>query len=133
MTRRRRSSLGFTLIETLVALAIAAVVLNAFYTALSTGGLLDRRASKQADKVLVAMTVMDRIGVDIPLRLGTVENGRINGLDWELIIGQTPPSDMQLGPIYPGELIFLSVRVQERGDQAEPVVIRGIRFAGAPL
>lgn len=133
MTLRRKQARGFTLIETLVALAIAAVILNGFYSALSTGSLLDRRAAEQADKVMTAITVLDRVGVDIPLSVGTVENGRANGLNWELLIGNTPPRDMQLGPIYAGELIFISVSVTERDGGADPVVLRAIRFAGEPL
>lgn len=131
--RARRQTRGFTLVETLVALAIAGLVLGGFYTALSTGSLLDRRASDQAARVLLATTVLDRVGVDIPLRIGTVENGTEGAMGWELAIGDTPPPDMQLGPIFPGELIFVSVSVTDREGDAAPVVLRAIRYAEAPI
>ena len=133
MIRRARSQRGFTLIESLVALAIAALIINGFYGALSTGTLLERRASAQAEKVLLATTVMDQVGIDIPLRIGTVETGTRNGLDWELVIGGTPPPDMQLGAVYPNELIFLSVSVTDPTDATTPVVLRAIRYAQSPL
>lgn len=128
-----RRAKGFTMIETLVALGIAGIVLNGFYLALSTGSLLDRRASEQADKVLVALNVMDRVGVDIPLRSGTVQNGERDGMEWELVIGSTPPRDMQLGPIFQNELLFVSVTVDGKLEGASPVVLRAIRYAQAPL
>ena len=131
--RRVRASRGFTLLETLVALAIAAIVLNGFYTALSTGSLLDRRADQQAQKLLLATTILDRVGVDVPLRIGTVDNGSQNGLEWELIISAAPTADMDLGPIYPSELAFVFVSVNDPAAEAEPVVLRAIRYATEPL
>lgn len=131
--RRAKSSRGFTLLETLVALAIAAIVLNGFYTALSTGSLLDRRAEQQAQKLLLATTILDRVGVDVPLRIGTADNGSQNGLDWELIISATPTADMDLGPIYPSELAFVFVSVSDPATEADPVVLRAIRYATEPL
>ncbi len=131
---RDRSSRGFTLIETLVALGVAALVLGGFYQALSTGSLLDRRAADQAARVLLAVTVLDRVGADVPLRPGTVDTGTEGRLAWELVIGETPAPDMRLGPIFPGELIFVSVSVTDPEEtDAAPVVLRAIRYAEAPL
>jgi hypothetical protein len=117
----------------MVALAIAAVVISGFYSALSTGSLLDRRAAQQADKVLLATTVLDRVGVDIPMRLGTVETGTQRAMDWQLIISGTPSPDMDLGQIYPNELVFLSVSVSDPQGVSSPVVLRAIRYAQSPL
>jgi prepilin-type N-terminal cleavage/methylation domain-containing protein len=129
----RRRSGGFTLIETLLALAIAALVLGGFYKALSTGSLLGDRADEQAARVLLAATVLDRVGVDIPLRIGTVETGTSGTLAWELVIGDTQAPDMQLGPIFPNELIFVSVSVTDREGGGLPVVLRAIRYAESPI
>jgi prepilin-type N-terminal cleavage/methylation domain-containing protein len=131
--RAGRKTRGFSLIEALVALAIAAIVINGFYSALSTGSLLDRRSAQQAEKVLLATTVLDRVGVDIPLRIGTVENGRQRELDWELIISDAPTSDMQLGAVYPNELMFVSVSVSDPLSISTPVVLRAIRYAQSPI
>lgn len=133
MKRVKSITRGFTLIEAMVALAIAAVVISGFYSALSTGSLLDRRAAQQADKVLLATTVLDRVGVDIPMRLGTVETGTQRAMDWQLIISGTPSPDMDLGQIYPNELVFLSVSVSDPQGVSSPVVLRAIRYAQSPL
>ena len=133
MKRAGRKTRGFSLIEALVALAIAAIVINGFYSALSTGSLLDRRSAQQAEKVLLATTVLDRVGVDIPLRIGTVENGRQRELDWELVISDIPTDDMQLGAVYPNELMFVSVLVSDPLNISTPVVLRAIRYAQSPI
>lgn len=134
MIRRRRHGRGFSMIETLVALGIAGLVLSGFYEALSTGTLLGKRANDQAEKVQLAMTVLDRVGIDIPLRAGSRDNGRSGELSWTLQVGETVPPDMQLGAIYQGELLFVAVIVEDRRTpDADPVVLRAIRFAGGAL
>ncbi len=133
MKRVRSISRGFTLIEAMVALAIAAVVISGFYSALSTGSLLDRRAAQQAAKVFLATTVLDRVGVDIPMRLGTVETGIVRDMEWQLIISGSPAADMALGQVYPNELVFVSVSVSDPQGTSSPVVLRTIRYAQSPL
>ena len=130
----RRRNRGFSLVESLVAVGIAGVILSGFYQSLSTGSLLAKRSDDQAERVLLAMTVMDRVGVDVALRAGASDNGRDGPLAWTLQIGETPPPDMQLGAIYPGELLFVAVSVtDERAPDVDPVVIRAVRYAGDAL
>lgn len=134
MNRRQRGARGFSLIETLVALGVAGAVLSGFYTALSTGSLLAKRAGDQAEKVQLAAQILDRVGVDVALRAGTDENGREGALDWKLQIGSNPPPDMRLGPLYEGELLFVYVSVRDPDTpDAAPVVLRAIRYAGDAL
>lgn len=129
----RRHARGFTLIETLVSLAIAGLILGGFYNALSTGSLLESRADDQAARILLAATVLDRVGVDIPMRNGAVSNGTEGNLAWELVIGDRPAEDMQLGSIFEGELIFISVSVTDQNGDTPAVVLRAIRYPEAPI
>ena len=132
--RRARRTKGFSLVETLVALGIAGAVLAGFYESLSTGSLLAKRANDQADKVHLAMSVLDRVGIDLALRAGVRENGQAGTLDWTLQVGETPPADMVLGPVYSGELLFVYVTVSDqRTPNADPVVVRAVRYAGDAL
>lgn len=131
MTLGRRLR-GFSLLEALVSLAIAGMVLGGFYEALSTGSRLEKRANDQVSQVLIATTVLDRVGVDIPLRSGFSDNGLLNGFDWAVQVGDVPPGDMELGPILPGELLFVAVTVFDPNG-GPPVVLRSIKYAQVPL
>ncbi|MEO1563236.1 MAG: prepilin-type N-terminal cleavage/methylation domain-containing protein [Pseudomonadota bacterium] len=129
---RRIKTKGFSLLEALVSLGIAGMVLGGFYEALSTGSRLEKRADDQASQVLVATQILDRMGVDFPLRTGFSDNGQINGFDWEVVVGEVPPPDMEIGPILPGELLFVAVTVSDPGG-APPVILRSIKYTQVPL
>lgn len=132
MTRRGHAR-GFTLLETLVALAIAAMVLNGFYNGIATGSLLTARSDVQAGRMVLAAQVLDRVGPDFPLRAGFTERGRDEGLKWELVVSALPPPDLR-GRVSPDAgLLFLAVTVTEAGQDDDPVVLRAIRYAETPL
>lgn len=132
MIRRRRQR-GFSLIETLVALAIAVMALNGFYSALSTGVLLGRSADRQAAQMQVAAMILDRVGPVYAVSPGLTENGVAEGMDWTLVISDRPTEDMRLGPIQANELLYVYVTVQPERQRGQPVVLRGIRYAETPL
>ncbi|MEL6839241.1 MAG: prepilin-type N-terminal cleavage/methylation domain-containing protein [Pseudomonadota bacterium] len=132
MIRRRRQR-GFTLVETLVSLAIAALAISGFYQALSTGLFMERRATVQADQMLVATQIMDRVGVDVPLRAGLQDTGIIRGMGWELTVSESGTSDMRIGAVRPNELLFVYVTVTPPVPGGTPLVLRAIRYRGTPL
>ncbi len=132
MTRRGRQR-GFTLVEALVSLAIAALTLSGFYQALSTGLFMERRSTIQADQMLVATQIMDRVGVDLALRSGFQDRGIIRDMEWELTISDSGTSDMRLGPVRQNELVFVYVSVTPQNPDGTPLVLRSIRYRETPL
>lgn len=124
---------GFTLIETLVSLAIATIAVSGFYQALSQGLFMQQRADIQAEQMLVATQVMDRIGVDVPLRPGQQDTGTLQGLEWSYVVSEGGTADMSLGPLRPDELIYIYVTVNPARPDGSPLVLRGIRYVETPL
>lgn len=129
----RRRQRGFTLVETLVSLAIATLAITGFYQALSTGLFMERRSSVQAEQILVATQIMDRVGVDLAVRPGTQDSGTVRGMDWSLVVSESGTADMQLGVIQSNELLFVYVTVAAQDPSGSPVVLRGIRYRETPL
>lgn len=132
-SRRSKRSRGFTLVESLVSLAIATMAVVGFYQAISQGTFMEQRSDRQAAQMLVATQVMDRVGVDFPLRIGLQDQGTTQGLGWSVVVSEQGTSDMALGPVQPGELVFIYVTVEPALPDGSPLVLRGIRYAQTPL
>lgn len=131
--KRRARQKGFTLVETLVSLAIATLAITGFYQALSTGLFMERRSGMQAEQMLVATQIMDRVGVDLAIRPGQQDNGVIRGMDWTLVVSESGTSDMRLGAVQPNELLFVYVTVTPPLDDGNPLTLRAIRYQETPL
>lgn len=129
----RRQNRGFTLVETLVSLAIATLAVVGFYQGLSQGLFMERRADSQAAQMLVATQIMDRIGVDVSLRAGVTENGSLHGLDWTMVMSDRPTDDMMLGFVQSGEIVYIFVSVESDQPGGAPLVLRALRYAEIPL
>jgi len=131
--RRHARSHGFSLIEALVSLLIAAGVLGGFYTALSTGKLLERRAELTGRQALVAHSILDQVGTDFPLRDGATLSGQTDGLPWLLAITSQPEADLARPAVERGALLYIKVQVgaEQAGDT--PLILRSVRYPGAPL
>jgi len=130
---RRRGQRGFTLVESLVALAIATLAISGFYQALSTGLFMERRSGVQAEQMLVATQIMDRVGADVPLRAGAQDRGITRGMEWELTITETGTADMRIGTIRPNEMFFVYVTVTSGRADGTPLVLRSLRYRETPL
>ncbi|MDP5086678.1 MAG: prepilin-type N-terminal cleavage/methylation domain-containing protein [Yoonia sp.] len=131
--KRSGGQRGFTLIETLVSLAIAAIAVTGFYQALSQGLFMEQRATIQAEQMLVATQIMDRVGVDIPVRAGIQDNGTAQGLAWSYVVSESGTADMDLGRIRANELLYIYVTVGSDRPDGSPLVLRGIRYVETPL
>ena len=133
MRRRDPLARGFSLVESLVAVAITATALSGFYGALSTGILLGDRADARAAQVLVAATILDRVGPEVNLVPGLAEEGVLDGHRWRLTIGDRPTEDMAFGLVREGELAFVYVTVEPVGGDSASVTLRAIRYLEAPI
>lgn len=130
---RRVQHKGFTLIETLVSLAIATLAITGFYQALSTGLFMEQRSGMQAEQMLVATQVMDQLGVDFGVIPGMQNNGIIRDMEWSLVVSETGTADMRLGSVQAGELLFVYVTVAPPRPDGSPLTLRGIRYRETPL
>jgi prepilin-type N-terminal cleavage/methylation domain-containing protein len=71
--RRVRRERGFSLIESLIALAIASAVMTAYFQSLSASLLLDRRSKAQANAALIAANLLDQVGAEIAVEPQVLE------------------------------------------------------------
>lgn len=80
--RGGHSQSGFTLIETLVALAIFASLIGALYTGMSDNWRNARRADMDVAAMRLGKTQLALAGRTAPLAAGPVASGRDQGIDW---------------------------------------------------
>lgn len=94
--KRKRNS-GFTLIEVLIAFTILAIVLGVVFRALSSGLGHERTADLATARVLEARSILDRVGLDIPLEPGATSGELTNGEEWALEIAEVSFEELELG------------------------------------
>jgi prepilin-type N-terminal cleavage/methylation domain-containing protein len=68
---------GFTIMESLVALAVLAITVVALYEAIGTGFRTFGRAAEAEEAVLVAQSLLD--GIVASRRVGEIRAGRVEG------------------------------------------------------
>ena len=84
----RHTEGGFTLLEVLVAVAILAVALTALFQAFA-GGLGGARQAEAATRAgLIARSILDRVGADLPLAEGVQRGEAADKYIW--ILGISP-------------------------------------------
>lgn len=130
MPGNRGRQRGFSMIEALVALAIAAGVITAYSRAVSTSLELERRTRARGHASLLAHDLIDRIGFEIPLEAGVLAGRDGDGFTWQLTItegatlvtadGRSPSSaglrqiDVSVaGPELPGGYRITTLRVRQ--------------------
>lgn len=124
-TGRSASSEGFTLIEVLIAVAILGVSLAVILSGFSTS--LDRmqETRDRTAALALAQSLMDRVGVDLPMsegrREGTSEDGR---LAWR-IESESYGSDADRDA-WPAEAYEVAASVSWQ-DGAESIELRSLK------
>jgi prepilin-type N-terminal cleavage/methylation domain-containing protein len=118
--KRRCKSKGFTLIESLVALAIAAGVLSAFYQASASALQLRQKGEEAAQAALLVHLLVARLGTTTRLVPG-LEEGRENGFTWSVMVaqaGEITLTDSNERILSPGveNLLIVRVTVSNEGE-----------------
>jgi general secretion pathway protein I len=101
------ASAGFTLIEVLVALAVLAITFGFVFRALSGGFDWLERSGHDRTGLLIAETMLARVGHDIALQPGQTTGRTADGFSWA--IETAPYGDVSRLPA--GPLIGYQVRV----------------------
>jgi general secretion pathway protein I len=83
----RASASGFTLIEVLLAFVIFALSFSVVMEIIAGSMRNTVRARQYTEVALITQSVMDRVGLDIPLEAGVRANGESGVYRWDLQIG----------------------------------------------
>ena len=93
MTRARNISIsqvgsqgGFTLLEVLLAFVVFALSFTVVLEILSGSMRNTMRAREYTEVSLIAQSVMDQLGLEIPLEAGTANSGQSGDYEWEVFI-----------------------------------------------
>lgn len=113
---------GFTIIESLVALAVLAITMVALYEAIGTGFRTFDRAAETEDAVLVAQSQLDRIVAQ--RRLPTVRQGTVDDTVFRWQLSVVPPRN--------AKLTLLRLTVTWPGRAAGIVIERLVLLDAAP-
>jgi len=92
---------GFTLVEVLLAFVVFALSFAVVLEILSGSMRNTVRAKNYTEIALIAQSVMDRVGLDIPLLPGTSSSGEVGNYTWQLVID---PFDGEIGDTSTAEL-----------------------------
>lgn len=106
---------GFSLAEALVALAIGAGVITAYYQAISTGLDLERRAKARATATLIAQGLLDQVGFELPLEVARLEGRDASGFVWGLSITEGAPLSLPPPAPSPSTEGLLTVKIEIEG------------------
>jgi general secretion pathway protein I len=130
---RHGDASGFTLIEVLIALTIAAVLLTVLLHSFSLGIGSSTRVAAYTEATLIAEATMDEFGIDIPMSDGTSierpEGRFLVSAEVHLYADENTP-DMTGNPVAPYEL---TVKVSwQEGARQRSVDLRTLRLLPVP-
>jgi len=77
---------GFTLLEVLLAFVVFALSFTVVLEILSGSMRNTVRAREYTEVALIAQSVMDQLGLDIPLEVGTTQSGESGNYEWNVSV-----------------------------------------------
>ena len=101
---RFRSSNGFTLLEVLLAFVVFALSFTAVLEILSGSMRNTVRAREYTEAALIAQSVMDQLGLELPVEQGANYSGESGDYQWELNIGLYEEVEENTQSVVLGEL-----------------------------
>lgn len=126
---RRRRAPGFTLIEIILAFAIFALAAGALFQSFSTGLRATEVGDRQGAAVLAARSLLDRVGIDIPLAAGEKSGRTDDGMAWRIAIGPAAILDPQRAADSP--VLPFVVEVTVSAERGQPVTLTTLRLVAA--
>lgn len=120
---------GFTLLEVLVAFAIAALALGVLFQGAIEGLAAVHLADRSAEALTRARSHLATVGHGIPLRTQTQEGDDGSGFSWRLSVRPLDSAALSQGgdPQHPARETLFEVRVTE--SWAGPEGARGVTLA----
>jgi prepilin-type N-terminal cleavage/methylation domain-containing protein len=132
MRGRRQDCRGFSLVESLVALTIAAGAISAFYVAAGSGLSLKINAERSAEATAIGRDLIQSVGVETAFAAGAREGVAADGSTWRLVVTPLATVEVNGRPENAEGLYMLRAEVRPRG-QRHPFVFETMRVDGALL
>ena len=134
---------GFTLVETLVALAVLAMGLAGLYRALDSGWRGLREAARATEALAVARNLLAALGTETPLATGRRTGTTPGGVRWEVDVGPYVPPGATAAratpsPAAPPPLYAVTVRagrpasVASAATSYDGVVLETVKLGARP-
>jgi general secretion pathway protein I len=119
---------GFTLVEVIVALAIAALALSSFFDVVSEGLNRTGQAEAMAEAGSLAQSLLARLGSELPIGPGTTTGEFSNGYRWRLQVA--PYGDMSDQRTWPVAAYTVAAEITwGAGEQQHSLLLNTLRLA----
>jgi general secretion pathway protein I len=128
---RPKQNSGFTLIEVLIAFTILALVLGVVLPTLSSGLSHERTARLATARVLEARSILDGLGIEVPLEEGVIEGRLVTGEAWRLtvsLISDELGDPAAGGKIGTGEINAFLAELQVDGEDGRTLRLETLKL-----
>lgn len=132
MAVRERGTAGFSLVETVVAFAIAALSMLALFQAGSDGLRGLRGSEGRMMALLEAQSLLDSIGNNIPIENGTFEGTTDQERRWNVTMTALTSAETVDSSSMASRLVPYRVEIAVEVGGSAPVVLRTVRLGPVP-